>query len=38
MGGDFIQTIGADRALREIGLENFVYNLLRLCQIKVKLA
>lgn len=37
MGGDFIRTIGALRALREIGLGNFVYNLLRLSQLKKKL-
>jgi len=38
MGADFIRTIGADRALREIGLGNFVYNLARLSQMKIKLA
>lgn len=38
MGCDIIRTIGAVRAIREIGLGNFVYNLLRLSQLKVKLA
>jgi IS5 family transposase len=37
MGGDFIRTIGAARAIREIGLGNFIYNLLRLVQLEVKL-
>lgn len=38
MRADFIRTLGAERALREIGLGNFVYNLARLWQLKVKLA
>lgn len=37
MGADVIRTIGGDRALREIGLGNFIYNLLRLSQLKVRL-
>lgn len=38
MGADRIRTIGLVRAVREIGLGNLVYNLLRLGQLKLRVA